>query len=76
MDGDLLTPEQVAEIRQDNDRIWSEEADTRRPGNIRLLLSDRAEITQELERIEIKLMTHGQLAINKALTALIERIGK
>ena len=48
----MLTPEQVAEIRQDNERIWSEEADTRRPGNVRLLLSDRADALLQLAQAE------------------------
>tara|TARA_R110000868_G_scaffold116264_1_gene309753 strand:- start:558 stop:869 length:312 start_codon:yes stop_codon:yes gene_type:complete len=48
----MLTPEQVAEIRQDNERIWSEEADTRRLGNVRLLLSDRADALLELAQVK------------------------
>tara|TARA_R110000822_G_scaffold76620_9_gene184232 strand:- start:2083 stop:2538 length:456 start_codon:yes stop_codon:yes gene_type:complete len=48
----MLTPEQVAEIRQDNERIWSEEADTQRPGSIRLLLSDRADALLQLAQAE------------------------
>ena len=48
----MLTPEQVAEIRQDNERIWSEEADTRRPGNVRLLLSELADALLELAQMK------------------------
>ena len=48
----MLTPEQLAEIRLDNERIWSEEADTRRPGNVRLLLSDRADALLQLAQAE------------------------
>lgn len=70
----MLTPEQVAEIRLDNDRIWSEEADTRRPGNVRLLLSDRAEIAQELEDIRRLIPQDGGGYADTDLAALIERI--
>ena len=70
----MLTPEQVAEIRQDNERIWSEEADTRRPGNVRLLLSDRAEIAQELEDIRRLIPQDGGGYADTDLAALIERI--
>ena len=70
----MLTPEQVAEIRHDNERIWSEEADTRRPGNVRLLLSDRAEIAQELEDIRRLIPQDGGGYADTDLAALIERI--
>ena len=69
----MLTPEQVAEIRQDNERIWSEEADTRRPGSIRLLLNDRTGIAQELTAALSRKAEPGY-SMTKALTALIERI--
>lgn len=62
----MLTPEQVAKIR----RHWNVDG----ASHVAQLLRDRAEIAQELERIRDTY--NNSEATDKALTALIERIGK
>ena len=66
----MLNSEQVREIREKFDRLHSAHA----PHMVRRLLADRAEITQELERIQANaVMASREQTINE-LTALIERI--